>query len=293
MDTVWWIRLKVRSHRLTLVARWFTCIVTNRDEQVNKIKILARLRKKNKSYIQEPYLSQHLETFDRYSKNKKEKSIGPEKRRPFEDLSRSRKWTGSRVICLGSLARKRGRARKKEEGKGRRNGAEGRRKEERRRNSSCNTRYVSCRVRGVVGACAPGRVTRRDYYHLYRPLRAASWTVGSARARGTRAASPTTRARPIPPVPRSRIHAPARVSRILPAWPQTRARKTGTLWAWNECGTLHFIYIYIKRTGSMSSLSAYLSRDTAFSDILIRRWANERRRSRMGKWAKMKKEKYR
>lgn len=141
---------------------------------------------------------------------------------------------------------------------------EGRRKEERgwpatgRSGGSCNTRYVSWR--GVVGACAPGRVTRE---RLLSFVSAASCAFVNGRQRSgawhacrfphhSRQAHP---ARSTVPGPHTRSS--AGVSRILRARPQTLLVKLG------HCGPrLHFIYIC-----SMSSLSLSLEIPPVFSDI--------------------------
>lgn len=199
-------------------------------------------------------------SIETWKKKEKKSQIDAAESATFRGPLQERRWAGSRVICLGSSARKRGR----------RNGAEGRKEGGRRRGGGPRRGEAAAAAtpdtyRGGAwwGPARPAGSLGRDYYHLYRPLRASSWTVGSARARGTRAASPTTRARPIPPVPRS----PARIRAPLPGClgyyglgPKPGARKTGTLWA----SAPFYIYIYIC---SMSSLSLSLEILPVFSDI--------------------------
>lgn len=122
---------------------------------------------------------------------------------------------------------------------------EGRRKEERgwpatgRSGGSCNTRYVSWR--GVVGACAPGRVTRE---RLLSFVSAASCVFVNGRQRSgawhacrfphhSRQAHP---ARSTVPGPHTRSSA-----RDITGSAPNPARKTGTLWA----SAPFYIYIYV------------------------------------------------
>lgn len=180
-------------------------------------------------------------SFDRNLEEKRKEE--PDRRGRERDLSRT--FAGAALGRLASyLFRKLGEETRKKKWGGRKEGGRRRGGGPRRGEAAAAATPDTYRGGAWWGPARPAGSLGRDYYHLYRPLRASSWTVGSARARGTRAASPTTRARPIPPVPRS----PALIRAPLPGClgyyglgPKPDARKTGTLWA----SAPFYIYIYM------------------------------------------------
>lgn len=197
-------------------------------------------------------------SIETWKKKEKKSQIDAAESATFRGPLQERRWAGSRVICLGSSARKRGR----------RNGAEGRKEEggegvardgEKRRQLQHPIRIVAGRGGGlrarqghsgeIIIICI-GRFVR---------LRERSAALG----RVARVPLPP----PLAPGPSRPFHGPRPayallcqgVSDITGSAPNPVLVKLG------HCGPrLHFIYIYIC---SMSSLSLSLEIPPVFSDI--------------------------